>query len=290
MTAPTTSGSAYPPAVEELIPKARELADQLGETPSRNRLMREFRVGSPKATALREALVKEMETRQLAEKLRTNRVTQAGRRGSLRPVPPLPPDEPDTTEPIESLEAEAPPVQSDPDDEIADLAALPTKDGHPEPVTEATADLAPVTTVRRVAAWPVLLLAAPAFVAIWAGWVELGRLTGFGKVNLLPGIGSGWVINTAISLPVGVETYAAYALWVWLSGNAQLTARRFAKWSAIASLAIGALGQIAYHLMAAAGWAAAPWLITAAVACLPVLVLGMGAALAHLMHLPPDQS
>ncbi len=37
-------------------------------------------------------------------------------------------------------------------------------------------------------AWPVLLLALPAFVAIWSGWVELGRLTGFGPVSPLPGI------------------------------------------------------------------------------------------------------
>ena len=47
---------------------------------------------------------------------------------------------------------------------------------------------------------------------------------------------------------------------------------------------VGALGQIAYHLMAAAGWESAPWQITAAVSCIPVAVLGMGAALAHLMH------
>jgi hypothetical protein len=44
------------------------------------------------------------------------------------------------------------------------------------------------------------------------------------------------------------------------------------------------LGQIAYHLMSAAEWTAAPWPITAVVACIPVAVLGMGAALAHLMH------
>lgn len=36
--------------------------------------------------------------------------------------------------------------------------------------------------------------------------------------------------------------------------------------------------------MAAAGMTVAPWLITGAVACLPVAVLGMGAALAHLLH------
>jgi hypothetical protein len=49
-------------------------------------------------------------------------------------------------------------------------------------------------------------------------------------------------------------------------------------------LRFGAGGQIAYHLLAAAGVTAAPWQITTAVACLPVAVLGMGAALAHLVR------
>jgi hypothetical protein len=35
--------------------------------------------------------------------------------------------------------------------------------------------------------------------------------------------------------------------------------------------------------MEAAGVGTAPWYITAAVSCLPVAVLGMGAALAHLV-------
>lgn len=134
-------------------------------------------------------------------------------------------------------------------------------------------------------AWPVLLLALPAFVAIWGGWVGLGELTGFGPVNLLPGIGSGWTINSAITLPIGVEAYAAYALRVWLSGIAPtLLARRFAMWSAIGALVLGAGGQVAYHLMVAAGMTKAPWQITTFVSCLPVVVLGCGAALAHLLH------
>ena len=112
----------------------------------------------------------------------------------------------------------------------------------------------------------------------------MGRLTGFGKVVLLPGIADRFVLDTAITLPIGVETYAAYALWVWLSGRVTGDARRFAKWSAIGSLAIGGLGQVTYHLMNAAGWTSAPWQVTAIVACIPVAVLGMGAALAHLMH------
>jgi hypothetical protein len=108
-------------------------------------------------------------------------------------------------------------------------------------------------------------------------------MTGFGRVTLLPGI-TDFRLDTAITLPIGVETYAAYALWVWLSGRAPRRARAFARWSAIASLALGAAGQIAYHLMVAANMTAAPWQITTIVACLPVAVLGAGAALAHLMH------
>ncbi|HEX5403974.1 MAG TPA: ABC transporter permease [Pseudonocardiaceae bacterium] len=137
---------------------------------------------------------------------------------------------------------------------------------------------------KQVRRWPVVLLAAPAFVAIWSGWVGVGVLTGFGPVHPLPGIASGFTINSAITLPIGVETYAAYALRVWLAGGGPARARQFAKRSAIAAFVLGGLGQIAYHLMTAAHLTIAPWPITTAVSCLPVVVLGFGAALAHLQH------
>jgi hypothetical protein len=136
----------------------------------------------------------------------------------------------------------------------------------------------------RRRSWPVLLLALPAFVAIWSGWVGLGELAGFGIVHPLPGIADDLALNTAITLPIGMEVYAAYALSVWLRGRAPLRARRFARWSAIGSLALGAAGQVAYHLLVAAGVRSAPWGITTLVACIPVAVLGMGAALAHLIR------
>ncbi|GAA0469493.1 hypothetical protein Aca07nite_27770 [Actinoplanes capillaceus] len=56
MTAATTTRSAYPRAVEDLLPHARDLAEKLGETPSRNLLMKTFRVGRDKANALLAAL------------------------------------------------------------------------------------------------------------------------------------------------------------------------------------------------------------------------------------------
>lgn len=107
-------------------------------------------------------------------------------------------------------------------------------------------------SARRVPAWPVGVLALPAAVAIWSGWVGLGAMTGFGVVQLLPGIWDGARINTAITLPIGMEAYAAYALRAWLTPGTPQRARQFAKASAIGALILGALGQIGYHLMAAA--------------------------------------
>lgn len=137
---------------------------------------------------------------------------------------------------------------------------------------------------KRARVWPVYLLALPAFVSVWSGWVELGEMVGFGVVQPLPGIAD-VEINTAITLPIGVETYAAYALHVWLSNTAaSAQARRFAKLSAIGSLVFAAAGQIAYHQLAAEGAVRAPRPVIVLVSCLPVLVLGMGAALAHLVR------
>ncbi|QIS09905.1 hypothetical protein [Nocardia arthritidis] len=149
---------------------------------------------------------------------------------------------------------------------------------------DARAVVAPQTSSRPIRIWPVLLIALPAAVAVWSGWVGLGDLTGFGVIHPLPGIWDSARLNSAITLPIGVEAYASYALYVWLSGRIR-TAKtvNYAKWSALGSLVLGAAGQIAYHLMQAAGTPTAPWPITTLVACLPVVVLGMGAALTHML-------
>ncbi len=135
---------------------------------------------------------------------------------------------------------------------------------------------------RTVRSWPLLVLAAPAAAEVWSGWVGIAQKTGFGLVFPLPGIWPSLHLDTAITLPIGVEAYAAYALRAWLAREDTISARtrRFAKWSAICSLALGMAGQVAYHLMAQAGMARAPWAITTIVSCLPVLVLAMGTALA----------
>ncbi|MDI5936964.1 MULTISPECIES: ABC transporter permease [unclassified Micromonospora] len=281
MTAPTINGTRYPQPVDELLPAARKLAHELDALPSRNRLMKRFRIGSEKANELLTRLREERAQQDRVDSLHAAMVL----RGSLAERPVLVPVDPtpDTT-------------TADTDPDTPDRPEQPAPDPTPAPPPVDVTPVEQVSTVespgtkirparsRRAVVWPVILLALPAFVAIWGGWVGLGKLTGFGKVNLLPGIGSGWVIDTAITLPIGVETYGAFALYVWLSGRVPARAARFAKWSALGSLAIGALGQVAYHLLIAAGVTSAPWWITTLVACLPVAVLGMGAALAHLMH------
>lgn len=132
--------------------------------------------------------------------------------------------------------------------------------------------------------WPLIAIAAPAAVAIWSGWVGLGALCGFGLVQPFPGIAS-WHLDTAITLPVGVEAYGAYALGVWLRPDMiPGRARRFARRSAIGSLLLGMSGQVVFHLLAAAHAQRAPWPVVVAVACMPVAVLGFGAGLAHLLR------
>ena len=139
---------------------------------------------------------------------------------------------------------------------------------------------------RTVRSWPLLVLAAPAAAEVWSGWVGIAQKTGFGLVSPLPGILPSLHLDTSITLPVGVEAYAAYALRAWLAGEHSISGRtrRFAKWSAICSFALGMAGQVAYHLLAQAGAARAPWPITMIVSCLPVLVLAMGTTLAHMLR------
>jgi hypothetical protein len=89
-----------------------------------------------------------------------------------------------------------------------------------------------------VRSWPLLILALPAAVAVWSGWVGIGQMTGFGQVHPLPGLWAAFHLNTAITLPIGVEAYAAYALRAWLTTSTTISprTRRFARRSATASL------------------------------------------------------
>jgi hypothetical protein len=267
--------SAYPKRIAELVPQAQLLARELGEIPSQNRLKAALHVRAERAK----------------EVLRVLNET------GFDPTGPEPDtDEPDLVPQVrpEPGPAEFQPDQSapvngtgepDPSGSLKPSHNRQTQDSwRPASAHTGTTDREPLPAARPVSRWPVIFLAAPAFVAIWSAWVGVGELAGFGPVRPLPGIADGFTINSAITLPIGMETYAAYALRVWLSDASPARARSFAKRSAISAFVLGGLGQIAYHLMTAAEMKAAPWLITAMVSCLPVVVLGFGAALMHLQQ------
>lgn len=247
-------------SVDELLPPARELAQKEGRIPSKNALAKALNIRWPRAVEVFQALTAEA-ARERAERAAKRAAIAARRRAGKGPG--------------HQSSRRRVHLRHLPADRTADLAGKRP---------DATVSIPSPAHRRPVRSWPLVLLAAPAFVAIWSGWVDLGRLTGFGVVHPFPGILDEVALNTAITLPVGLETYAAYALYVWLSGAVPPVARRFAKWSAIGSLALGAAGQVAYHLMVAAGMTSAPWQITTVVACLPVSVLGIGAALYHLVR------
>jgi hypothetical protein len=282
---------------EDLLAAARqEIAD--GPLPSKTRLAKSLGVHFNTASPILDAISQERAERDVAKRReRRARVAKMGRRkgsGSVvvvRPQPftfPSPPVVETVTEvPVEPVAASSSevvvqgpaPVVFTP---AASFTAAPYGPVPPPSLVDVPTPV--VKAHRKVSTWPALIVAAPAFVAIWAGWVGIGKLTGFGKVNLLPGFWQGWVIDTAITLPVGVEAYAGYAFYVALNLAAPKRARVFAAWTSLSAVALGMAGQTAYHLMTARGMAEAPWQITTVVSCLPVAVFGLAAALVHMVR------
>ena len=288
--------SAYPIAPEVLTDKVRDLAAEMGEWPSRNKVMTTFRVGAPKASDALAALrasgfdpTAPTTTPRTAGPARTGleSAPEASTKPGLHVVKPADVE-------VAAGRTNGHRIAAEPTDSTGEgqNTAETVEKSTDRAAEEASSEVAPVVdpgTGRRVRVprWPILLIALGAFVSIWGGWVGLGELAGFGPVRLLPGIADEFVINSAITLPLGVESYAFYALWVWLApagARVSARARRFACWSAMAALGLGLFGQATYHLLAAAGAQRAPDAVVVFVSCLPVLVLGAGAALAHLTH------
>jgi hypothetical protein len=110
------------------------------------------------------------------------------------------------------------------------------------------------------------------------------RRPGSGWSPRCPEYGPPCTWTPASPSPSASRPTPAYALRAWLASEHAISpqTRRFAKWSAIFSFTLAMAGQIAYHLLAQAGTARAPWPITTVVSCLPVLV--METALAHMLH------
>lgn len=144
---------------------------------------------------------------------------------------------------------------------------------------------------KRRKTWPLFLIGLPAAVAVWSGWVGLGELCGFGIIHPLPGIWDNLKLNTAITLPIGVEAYGGYALGIWADIATPRRVRKFAFRSAIGSLLLGLLGQVVFHLLSAAGYAHAPWPVVVFVSCIPVAALGFGMGLHSLLtHTEADEA
>lgn len=261
---------------EELLAQAREKFDGIA-LPSKTQFAKTLAAHFNTASPIHDLLSQERRAaageRRLERRRRMARLghgKRSGRAPTLRPRP--------FTSPSQTPGPAMPAATAEP---VAYRVPEVVVQARPEPMETPS----PVAS-RRPKSWPLVVLTLPAMVAIWGGWVDMGRLTGFGVVHPFPGIPGldDVAVNLAITLPVSLETYAAYALYVWLSGAVPPVARTFARWSAIGALVLGAAGQVAYHLMVAAGMSRAPWQITTVVACLPVAVLGMGAALRHLVH------
>lgn len=182
---------------------------------------------------------------------------------------------------LETIERELAPPAASPAPEPPPVAAMSPVVDNPDPAAVrpiANRDARPPIHLALLA-----LLAAPAFVAVWGGWVGLGGLAGFGPVHLLPGIADHVTVNLAVTLPAGMEVYAVIGLRVWLSSRTRTTrTRRFAAWSSCAALVVGCCGQVAYHVLVRPT-TSTPMFVTVAVACLPVAILGVGAALFHLV-------
>jgi hypothetical protein len=261
---------------EQLLTEAREHVGS-GSIPSIETLRATLRVRRETAAEVRRTLSRERSERR-AERVRQGRAAMAAvaRRKRPRPRPavviaPVPELAP---APVAELAVPAP-------TEVTGTVRDEATDAHP-----VTAKTSPVAA-HRVVVWPLLVIACSPFIAIWGGWVGLGKLTGFGFVNLLPGMvdEGGWAtLDTAITLPLGMEAYSAYAFYVLLHPAVSRRSRRFAAWTALGAVLLGMAGQTAYHLMTAAGMTAAPWQITTVVSCLPVAVFGLAAALVHMVR------
>lgn len=288
MTAPA---SVYPVAVADLVDDFQAWAKELGDTPSHRATMKRFRIGTDKARALLSTL-----PTYTTDEPTTTAAPDAAPDALPAPVAPVLPEVPaePITAPAELLyrvDVAAPSKITPPAAEPVAPARTAAPAAAPIPVP-VPAPIAPAVRVRpkpRVRTWPILVVGLGAFIAIWAGWVELGRLTGFGVVHPLPGIWDSLKIDTAITLPLGMDAYAAFALKVWFTPGISPRARKFARWSTIVSLLVGMCGQVAYHLMAAQGITSAPWQITTAVSCLPVIVLGLASGLVHLVRADQEE-
>jgi hypothetical protein len=142
--------------------------------------------------------------------------------------------------------------------------------------------LRPMNANKLSSRWPLILIGLPCMVATWAGWVQLGEMCGFGLVEPFPGI-TDFTIDTRITLPLGTEAYAIYAMEKATHRETPARARRWAGWSSAFSFGVGLAAQVTFHLLESAGVTKAPWPVVVLVSVVLVGVLGSAALLFHLL-------
>lgn len=134
--------------------------------------------------------------------------------------------------------------------------------------------------MKRGNLW-LFVIAVPAGIAMWSGWVTLGTMCGFGMIEPLPGI-TDFQLNTAITLPLGIEAYGIYAFHTALETDTRRT-RRFAWFSAGVAAVLAIAGQVVFHLLELrtnlGTKTSAPIPIVIVVSCVPVLTFGFAAVL-----------
>jgi len=126
-------------------------------------------------------------------------------------------------------------------------------------------------TAHRDHLWVLAVIAAFALFDVWGAWAQVGDKSGF----TVGGTGTGW------TLTVIVEAAAGYFLFAWFSAPGTRS-RRFAMWSAIATLTLSLIGQGASTVAAKSQ---PPVWLAVFIKDLPVVTLALIAVLIHMRRL-----
>ncbi len=126
--------------------------------------------------------------------------------------------------------------------------------------------------------WLLAPISVGAFVATWGGWAKLASMTGYAEVQMLPG--QPWsTFNIGIVLPMTVEPFGMLAAAIAFNPKVKSWARWIAGVMALGTLFAAAFCQATVHHLTVTGQTTAPDYVVAVTSVLPVIVLGLGAAL-----------
>jgi len=220
--------SAYPIPTAELVDRVRALAAELGEWPSQRRVMRECRVGAPRADAA------------LAT-LRESGFDPAAPPRSLTVVPDL--QDAAETHPVRVQEGTGERSQAHtpgaPDDAAEATTAAAEIDG--ESLVTGTAGASSRARRDWITDLGILVVGLAAAVITFTTLSALGAAVGItGNVLGLP---LSWL------LPVCIDAAGIVATRVWLRGQGSDEAVRFARLLALACIGLSIVANAGQHLL-----------------------------------------